>query len=283
MSCDILESERGPSIENLDEIKNLNGTIFVRFVNETLTVTDSDNDELPDYLHTRVKKPRLLKQKAKALVNSSPTKPVSTPENDNTTGSQNSVAASLSVTAMLRLRRLIRPRKETVIQIQGFDVNNEWSPSRNVSFYVEDEQYDEGGFRNVFKCMSSDEHFPGTWLLKKYNDRAKNDLDTFGMSEEVHARKQTQMHNLAKNIADQMAKKVSSEFGEVFSYNKVFFGIVQGINTEVVTIEELIEGHPFIKYMNNTGEIMHDRTMPAVQKAEALAHFSYQVSQKNIL
>ena len=30
-NCDLLESERGPSIENIDEIKNLNGTIFVRF------------------------------------------------------------------------------------------------------------------------------------------------------------------------------------------------------------------------------------------------------------
>ena len=28
MTCDILESERGPSIESLDEIKNLNGTIY---------------------------------------------------------------------------------------------------------------------------------------------------------------------------------------------------------------------------------------------------------------
>ena len=40
MSCDILEAERGPSIENIDEIKKLNGTILVRFVNEMLTVRD---------------------------------------------------------------------------------------------------------------------------------------------------------------------------------------------------------------------------------------------------
>ena len=32
MSCDILESERGPSIESVDNIKNLNGTIFVRLL-----------------------------------------------------------------------------------------------------------------------------------------------------------------------------------------------------------------------------------------------------------
>jgi hypothetical protein len=28
-SCDLLETERGPSLECLDEVKNLNGTIFV--------------------------------------------------------------------------------------------------------------------------------------------------------------------------------------------------------------------------------------------------------------
>ena len=44
------------------------------------------------------------------------------------------------------------------------------------------------------------------------------------MGEQEHARKQTQMHNLAKTIADQMAKKVGSEFGETFCYNEIYFG-----------------------------------------------------------
>ena len=58
MSCDILESERGPSVESVDDIKNLNGTIFVRFVNQTFTLSDSETDELPeaDFLRSHRKK-----------------------------------------------------------------------------------------------------------------------------------------------------------------------------------------------------------------------------------
>jgi hypothetical protein len=63
---------------------------------------------------------------------------------------------------MLRTEQLIKPRKETMIRVEGFDVNNRWSPSKEVSFHVEDVQFHvEGGFRIVFKCTSSDEQFPG--------------------------------------------------------------------------------------------------------------------------
>ena len=43
MTCDILESERDLSIESLDEIKILNGTLYVKFINQTLF--DSNNDD----------------------------------------------------------------------------------------------------------------------------------------------------------------------------------------------------------------------------------------------
>ena len=74
MSCGILESERGPSIESVDDIKNLNGIIFVRFVNQTFTLFDSETDELPeaDFLHSHRKKPKLVR--ARAPAHSSPTK-----------------------------------------------------------------------------------------------------------------------------------------------------------------------------------------------------------------
>ena len=102
---------------------------------------------------------------------------------------------------------------------------------------------------------------------------------------EEHTRKQKQMHNLAKNIADQMAKKVGSEFGETFCYNEIYFGKIQvdENSTENVTIEEFIKGNPFVKYMNNTGEILHERTTIVVQKVDILAHFSYRVSKGKFL
>lgn len=88
MSCDILESERGPSIESLEEIKNLNGTIFVRFVNQTLPGNDSDIEELADNRPVREKKPKL-----QAPVHSSPTKLVNKSMDSSIIGSQNPVAA----------------------------------------------------------------------------------------------------------------------------------------------------------------------------------------------
>ena len=54
-------------------------------------------------------------------------------------------------------------------------------------------------------------------------------------------------------------------------------------SSEIVTIEKFIEGSPFLKHMNNTGDI--DRELPtiAVDKAEALTHFSYDVSKQKFL
>mgnify|MGYP001799843064 CR=1 FL=1 len=97
MSCDILETERGPSTENLDKIKSLNGTIFVRFVNETLTVTDSDGEESSLYREPCKKKPKVHVQKP--IYHSSPIKAAESI----VTGSQNPVAASLSVATVLRM------------------------------------------------------------------------------------------------------------------------------------------------------------------------------------
>ena len=274
----------------MDDIKNLNGTIFVRFVNQTFTLSDSETDELPeaDFLRSHRKKPKLVRARALGNAHSSPTKVISKSAENvyiSTATAQKPVAPSLSVTAMMRLERLINPKKETIIQVQGFDVNNDWNPSRNISFHVEDEEFAEGAFRKACKCTSCDKHFPGTWLLKRYNEIAKTDLQILKMGEEEHVRKQTQMHNLAKNIADQMAKKAGSEFGETFRYNEVYFGKIQvdKNTTESVTTEQFIEGSPFVKYMNNTGEILHDRTTIVVQKVEALAYFSYQVSKGKFL
>jgi hypothetical protein len=95
MSCDILESERGPSIESVDDIKNLNGTIFVRFVNQTITLSDSESDELPeaDFLCSRRKKPKLVRPHAPAPAHSSPTKVIrKSAENVSTATAQKPVA-----------------------------------------------------------------------------------------------------------------------------------------------------------------------------------------------
>ena len=108
MTCDILESERGPFIESLDEIKNLNGTIYVRFIQ---TLSDSDNDDqLLEHPAPRAKRPR-----KPTPAQSSPQK--ATARTSSSDESKNSllfkpVAKSLSVTAMLRWDVLLNQRKK---------------------------------------------------------------------------------------------------------------------------------------------------------------------------
>ena len=106
------------------------------------------------------------------------------------------------------------------------------------------------------------------------------------MTEEEHARKQVQMHNLAKSIAKQMARKLGKTCGEIFSYNSPFLGKMLNDtdgSPEIVTIEKFLEGSPFVKYMNNTGDIDRELPTTAVEKAEALAHFSYDVGKQKFL
>ena len=59
------------------------------------------------------------------------------------------------------------------------------------------------------------------------------------------------MNALARNLALKMSLDVPEEFGDTFTYNKLYFGKV---NEEVVTLERYLEGK-FVKHINNTGEI----------------------------
>ena len=72
------------------------------------------------------------------------------------------------------------------------------------------------------------------------------------MTEKEHARKQVQMHNLAKSIAEQMARKLGKTCGEIFSYNSAFLGKMLNDtdgSSEIVTIEKFIEGSPFVEIL----------------------------------
>ena len=92
------------------------------------------------------------------------------------------------------------------------------------------------------------------------------------------------MHALAKNIADRLSKKVqernvSKEFGETLKYRSIYLAKLDG---ECFTLEEFIHGE-FEKYMNNTGEVCVSRDDVIGQKAECLSHFSYEISNSQLL
>ena len=88
------------------------------------------------------------------------------------------------------------------------------------------------------------------------------------------------MHTVARNVAQRLRKHAPEAFGQTFQYNKVFFSLLDG---EPITIEEYIDGQ-FVKYVNNDGftAVLPDDCSEEVksiyQKAGALVHFSFQVS-----
>ena len=93
-------------------------------------------------------------------------------------------------------------------------------------------------------------------MIKKYTPTTKEIIDEdLHQTIESHTQQSVQMHFLARNLASQLREKIEKEkldeFGESFTFNKVFLGKMS--TGEVVTVEEFIEGE-FIKYVNNTGE-----------------------------
>ena len=57
---------------------------------------------------------------------------------------------------------------------------------------------------------------------------------------EAHTRKMVQMNSLVRNLALQMSLDAPGEFGDTFSYTKVYFGKIDG---EVVTLEKYLDGN----------------------------------------
>ena len=91
------------------------------------------------------------------------------------------------------------------------------------------------------------------------------------------------MYMLTKNFANQLAQKIKKddllEFGQALQYGKIYFGkdLDKG---DCVTVEEYIDGN-FVKYINNTGMVCNKSTLS--EKAQCLAHFSYEKSYHNLM
>ncbi|XP_066933225.1 myosin heavy chain kinase B-like [Clytia hemisphaerica] len=179
--------------------------------------------------------------------------------------------------------------KEPVsIKLSSFDVDiSKWLYDATRLFDIEDVAFAKGAFRNVFKatCFKTKKKFVVKKFKEEFIGQLKdiNELLTNKESEKSLALKAVQVHMLAKNLASQMQRRAEAkcpgeEFGEIFRYNKAFFGVVEGTN-EIVMVEEFVEGE-FKKYINNTGIVQHRSSNPTlVAKAECLAHFTYEKSE----
>ena len=265
-SCDILVSDRGPSCTKIDQIKGRK-VYLVRFLEstnkscfETPEASTTDNQDIQERCSNSV--PRSL---PKQLINI----PKST------------YAKSLSIGDLLKAGQLIKKSQSKKLSLEYFDLESaEWKLFKEISLNIQPESFASGAFRNAFKATSSD---GGIWVVKKYSQKSIDTMvSTLEVSLENHTRKQCQMHSVARNIAQRLAKKAPSEFGHTFEYNRVYFGM---IHQEPVTVEEYVDGE-FIKYVNNDGECIEspqDDLTSIFQKAQTLCHFSLEMSAGKLM
>ena len=118
-------------------------------------------------------------------------------------------------------------------------------------------------------------------MFKKYSN-PEDDIKLIGDSVESHAKKQVQMHCLAKKLADDMLKHLDSakkDFGTNIIYSKVYLGKWNG---GYITVEEFIEG-TFEKYINNNGDFCFMLSILITNKAEAYVHFTYERSKSQLV
>ena len=280
LSCDVLAGEQGPSCHSMKHIPDLK-VIHVRFIKSS-----TSSDSRPgDYEHS-----------CRHQSNSEPVTPPR-PSRHNLSWAQGALSPnakhvfpkSLSISHMMKLGKVAKPSESvTVLEVYNFDLENiAWSVlPQKVEFIIEKDVLGSGGFRQAFKAKSSSTNFnTSLWVVKKYLPKAAKEItEDIKITLEEHTKKVVQMHALAKNIAEQLGKKileldVSKEFGEVFRYKDIYLAKLEG---ECVTLEEFMEGK-FQKYMNNTGEVCVSSDDLMGQKAECLSHFSYQISNSQLL
>ena len=277
MSCDVLAGEQGPSCSSVKQLPTLK-VIHVRFIEGK--VEDAPIEVSAGVSERRKRKISKISQGQKAAaVTSVPQRASQSPSKF--------VPRSLSVVDMLKLGKLIT-NTTTSVEIFNFDMSGmAWTgrPS-TVEFSIEPEPFGTGGFRKAFKATSNDRGFNGsTWVVKKYLKKAADDIITIGQTIEEQTKKVVQMHYLARNFAAKLKEELLASdneilFGETMSYKKIFMG---KIGEEYVTVEEFVEG-TFRKYINNNGNICESENAdPLTKKAECLAHFSYERSEREVM
>ena len=192
----------------------------------------------------------------------------------------------MSVSEMLNLGKVVMQTdvKETA-EVYKFDMEKtSWMVIPEiVGFLLAKNHFSEGGFRKAFKATSTTIGYSGTWVIKRYKRETLETITTdLGQTVKEHTKEVIQMHSLARNFCQQLAKRVtdvcSVEFGKVPSYRDIFLG---KIGDEVVSIEQYVSGD-FVKYINNTGDI--DRSLGEVgKKMECLTHYTYEKSEKQLM
>lgn len=189
------------------------------------------------------------------------------------------IPASVPLSVMLQIGKLIQPKVDVVtVELEQLDLESrEWLPPFEVKVSLSKEKFASGTFRDAYKAtVMSGGLQPGEkYFLKKFQEEQAKEVEKLFYSIENHARKMVQMNSLARNFAMKFGPEAPAEFGQTFSYTKVYLGKLNG---EFVTLENYLNG-TFQKCINNTGDIFGDGSELSM-KAEAFVHYSYVASEK---
>ncbi|CAH3177516.1 unnamed protein product [Porites lobata] len=285
LCCDVLAGEQGPFCFSVKQIPDFK-VIHVRFIER------SDGEGEPETKRSRpvarsspVRAPPPRRAAAGVEIVSTSHPCGIRPEK--VSPESRFIPKSLSVVDMLKLGNQIK-RTTTAIEIYNFDFQAmAWSASPVlVDFNMEETAFGAGGFREAFKATSKHKEYSyTTWVVKHYLDKSLEDMRTLGQTPEQHTKKSVQLHYLARNFAAQLHTDLEKEdnlilFGDTLSYNKVMLGYIRN-RDEYVTVEEFVSG-TFDKYINNDGTIC-GKNKNLTEKAECLAHYSYEKSKKEIM
>ena len=277
--CDVLASERGPSCKNVDQIPNVS-LIHVRFITKAggLSLSYKDMCNKPhNSIHSSFKIPFQCYSKSTSLPS------LQLKKRNNV--EQNRIAPSLSLSKMLKIGRAINDTREIFeIDVKNFDIETmHWTDVDTIPirFSVNKEILGHGAFRDVYEASSTHPLFKGKWVVKRYNNTAAIAIvDDLNQSLEQHTRKAVQMTCLAGNFVAKL-REIGPEVPQ-FKYVKIYFGAIKE-KEEFCTIEEMIEGG-FEKYLNNDGMCSNGHEVDEMkEKAECLAHFSFQQSKESLL
>ena len=166
------------------------------------------------------------------------------------------VAASVPLSAMLQLGKLIQPTEEIVtVQLEEFKISEKaWAQPFEATLSLMKDKFASGSFRDAYIATPLSGLSPRKYVLKKFKEDQIGKIEKLFKSSQDHTSKVVQMNALARSFALTLANEGPVEYGKVLCFTKVYFGRLYG---EFATLENYLEGD-FQKHVNNTGDVYGD-------------------------
>ena len=200
-SCDILIGDRGASCFSTEQIASKK-TFFIWFVNpHAIKCQNDDRFAYSDKTKSNQSEPIHL------LSTQLPPVPSII------------IVPSFSITDLMKGRQLVKlpEEQEETLMLESYIIEEKsWEKIQPVKFLIEKEKFAEGAFREAFKTTCLNPNFTRKWALKFYKqEKAEAIQEILKISVEDHARKQVQMHAVARYLAAKFGKSLlQADYGE---------------------------------------------------------------------